>query len=329
MTRTWTASWRHSTLPPAESLPGAGTDRETSGLARATPVISLLTDYGWADGFVGAVHSVLRQRLPLVPIVDLTHGIAAHDVRAGSLALRRAAPYLASGVVLAVVDPGVGTGRRGVAVQVGHVRGQGPAAGIVFVGPDNGLLVPAIEARGGAGVAVHLEDRGYWLRSPGPTFAGRDVFAPAAAHLAAGGDMLALGRPIDPGTLARLPVPICTKHNDGSLEAEVIWVDHFGNIQLAAGPADLPGNGDLEKVTVTTAPTAVGGRGPSNNQGAPRWTARLVQVFGDLGTGELGLLVDSCGHLALCLFGASAAEWIGASERDVLVLSAPGTAQGQ
>lgn len=308
--------------------------RPASSAARATPTISLLTDYGWEDGFVGAVHSVLRRRLPDVALVDLTHGIAAHDVRAGSLALKRAAPYLADGVVLAIVDPGVGTARRCVAVKAGQAHEPGleqdggrdgnPDVGgaprVAFVGPDNGLMVPAIDALGGALSAVELEDRGYWLRAPGPTFAGRDILAPAAAHLAAGGEIMALGRAIDPLALTRLPAPVCCRREDGSLQVEVTWVDRFGNVQLAAGPADLPGDGrGLESVGVAT-PLAGDRRSPGS-RGEPKWTARLVQAFGDLGPGELGLLVDSCGSLALCLFGASAADRVGVAERDLLILS--------
>ncbi len=154
----------------------------------APRVISLLTDYGLADGFVGALHSVLRSRLPLVPIVDLTHGVPAQDVRAGSLALKRAGPYLAAGVVLAIVDPGVGTARRSIALSAG-------AADLIFVGPDNGLMLPALDTLGGPALGVELENLTYQLAAPGPTFAGRDIFAPAAAFLAGGGPMGELGPP--------------------------------------------------------------------------------------------------------------------------------------
>ena len=134
-------------------------------------VVSLLSDYGLADGFVGTLHSVLRSSLPGVPIVDLTHDIPPQDVRAGSLALQRAAPYLAPGVVLAVVDPGVGGRRRSLVVEAS-------GAGVVFVGPDNGLLLPAVRTLGGPRRVVELQDRGYWLpsrgrRSPGATSSRR------------------------------------------------------------------------------------------------------------------------------------------------------------
>jgi S-adenosyl-L-methionine hydrolase (adenosine-forming) len=179
-------------------------------------VVSLLSDFGLVDGFVGALHSVLRARLPDVPIVDLTHEVSPQDVRAGSLALARAAPYLAPGVVVAVVDPGVGTGRRVLAARARE-------GGVTFLGPDNGLLVPALEALGGPTEVVELRSPAHRLSSPGPTFAGRDIFAPAAAHLAAGGDISTLGPHVGSTTLVRLPDPICFKHANGGLQAEVTW----------------------------------------------------------------------------------------------------------
>jgi len=260
---------------------------------------------------------VLRARLPEVPIVDLTHEVRAQDVRAGSLALKRAAPYLAPGVVVAVVDPGVGTARRSVAVHAG-------GADLFFVGPDNGLMLPALDELGGPALAVQLENTAYQLPSPGPTFAGRDIFAPAAAFLAGGGEIEALGQQLDPGTLVRLSPLVCHE-SDGALEAEVAWVDHFGNVQLAAGPHALPAGPDA--LPVGTGPQAhavlmvrLRRRTQAHVDGANSWTARLVHTYGELAPGELGLLVDSYGYLALSLNGAGAAERLGVREQDVLVL---------
>ncbi len=290
-------------------------------------VVSLLSDYGLADGFVGALHSVLRARLPDVAIVDLTHEVRPQDVRAGGLALARAAPYLATGVVVAVVDPGVGTARRGLAIQAG-------AANIVFVGPDNGLLLPALDLLGGAVLAVELEDAAYRLppsgpaspglaspRSParGPTFAGRDIFAPAASHLAAGGALGALGREVSIETLVRLPVPLYRRAPDGALEVEVTWVDRYGNVQLAAPAPALAGlAGPGGRLEVSTGPATAASTTP------PR-PARVVRTYADLAAGELGALVDSYGFLALSLNGASAAEFLGAGEKDVLILRQSGS----
>jgi S-adenosylmethionine hydrolase len=276
-------------------------------VAQVPCVISLLSDYGLADGFAGALHCVIRARLPTVPIVDITHEVAPCDIRAGSLALLRAAPYLPFGVVLAVVDPGVATPRRGVAVQAA-------GADLFFVGPDNGLLPPAVDALGGPRLVVELQDRGYWSRAPGPTFAGRDIFAPAAALLAAGGDPLQLGAPIDAADLVRLAPPQVGQGPDGSCQAEVTWVDHFGNVQLAARPTDLPSR-PLVVVEVVGQPLL--------GLGSER-VARFVQAFAELEPGELGVLVDSYGQLALVLNNADAAASLNAHERDIVVLRPPG-----
>ena len=246
---------------------------------------------------------MIRARLPTVPIIDITHEIAPCDVRAGSLALLRAAPFLPPGVVLAVVDPGVGTPRRGIAVRAQD-------AVLFFGGPDTGVLVPAIKALGGAGLVIELQDRGYWLAAPGPTFAGRDVFAPAAAHLVAGGDPDELGARIDPEDLVQLPSPRCTRGGGGSCQAEVTWVDRFGNVQLAASRADLP-----------EGPHVLAGiLGPGASIPAVEHAARAVRAFGELPPGQLGILVDSYGQLALVLNSAKAAAFLGAEEGDVVAL---------
>ena len=156
--------------------------------------ISFLSDYGLDDEFVGVVKSVIRSIAPDVAVIDVTHEMPAHDVRAGGLALARSAQYLCPGVVLAVVDPGVGGAAPSVAVEVGD-------GASVLVGPDNGLLAPAVALVGGASRAVELTEADYQLEAPGATFAGRDVFAPAAAHLCRGVDLLDLGPAIDPATL--------------------------------------------------------------------------------------------------------------------------------
>lgn len=282
------------------------------------PVVSILTDYGLADGFVGVVHSVLRRRAPGCDLVDLTHGVRRQDVRAGALALVRAAPYLADGVVLAVVDPGVGTARRAVAVARPRGASALPAGAgpdVAFVAPDNGLVVPTLDALGGAWEAVELDDTGYWLDGPGPTFAGRDIFAPAAALLANGRRLGELGQGVPVDSLFRLPAPVNRRDPDGTLHSEVTWVDRYGNVQLAAmGVAergsDLFGTG---QVTVTVG----GGHGGA---GEGRYVARAATTFADLAPGRLGVIVDSCGHLALCLAAASAADATCLQEADTVTL---------
>src|SRR5882757_7591292 len=167
---------------------------------------------------------------PDLRIVDITHDISPFDVRAGALALVRAVQYLPDGVVLAVVDPGVGTERRCIAVEVD---------GGFLVGPDNGLLAPAVAMLGGPQRIVALENPEYQLVAPGPTFAGRDIMAPAASFLAAGVSIDAMGPALDPSGLAPGLVPLPQEADDGTIGGEVLWVDRFGNCQLNIAPEQL------------------------------------------------------------------------------------------
>lgn len=217
--------------------------------------ISFLSDYGAKDEFVGVVKSVIRSIAPDVQITDITHGIPRHDIRAGSLALARASQYLNPGIVLAIVDPGVGSNRRGVAVELAipsspATLGTGETSnsedtpsnheGIhsVLIGPDNGLLAPAVALLGGAARAVSLTNAALQLPSAGATFAGRDIFAPAAAHLCAGVPFEELGEEISVATLMPAVIPSAQIQAD-QIVAEILWIDHFGNAQLNIGPDDI------------------------------------------------------------------------------------------
>ena len=244
--------------------------------------VSFLSDFGTDDEFVGVVKSVLRNLAPHVTVVDLTHGITPFDVKAGGLALARASQYLAPGVVLAVVDPGVGTDRRAVAIEV--AGGDG-----VFVGPDNGLLASAVAMVGGAERAVALTNPEYQLEAPGATFAGRDVFAPAAAHLANGVPFDELGEAVDTHSLLPGVLPVMERRGD-EVKAEVLWVDRFGNAQLNLGLDDLEGFGEVVSLRLPN--------------GLRR--ARVVRTYGAIPPGEVGLVVDSYGLLAVCLDRQSA-----------------------
>jgi S-adenosylmethionine hydrolase len=260
----------------------------------SVPAIHFLSDYGTADEFAGVVRAVLHRQAPGSPVIDLTHHVPHFDVAAGAAALVRAAPYLGPGAVLAVVDPGVGTTRRGVALRVGDPSGDPGGGPEWWVGPDNGLLVPAVESMGGA-IAV------YRLASePGSTFDGRDVFAPAAAHLVGGGDPASLGEQVDPGSLVRLPDGPPDHFEGQVLVTSVTHIDSFGNTQFRAGPADLSRLkvevGSLVEVELASGQTV---------------DAKRVEAFGDLGRGEFGLLVDGNGHLALVLDRSSAADHLG------------------
>lgn len=246
--------------------------------------ISFLSDFGHADEFVGVVHSVIRSISPDATIIDVTHGIAPHDVRGGALALARAAQYLCPGVVLGVVDPGVGTNRRAVAIEVG-----GGAS--VLVGPDNGLLASAVAMVGGADRAVELTNTAYQLSRVGSTFDGRDIFAPAAAHLATGVDLGELGPTIDPSTLRPGLLPIIGTE-EGALIIEALWIDHYGNVQLNIGTDDLADWGDPFTLVV----------------GEHRETIALRMAYAGISPGEVGAVIDSSGLVSLAVNGGSAAE---------------------
>ncbi|MGH9286282.1 MAG: SAM hydrolase/SAM-dependent halogenase family protein, partial [Acidimicrobiales bacterium] len=246
-------------------------------MGRTYDTISFLSDYGLDDEFVGVVKSVIRGLAPAATVIDITHGVAPYDVRAGALALVRSVEYLAAGVVLAVVDPGVGTDRRAVAVEVGE------AGESVLVGPDNGLLAPAVAMVGGALRAAELTNTDFHLPSHGATFAGRDVFAPAAAHLCRGADLAELGELVDPVTLRPAVLPLSST-DAGRVSGEVLWVDRFGNLQLNVGPDEVVHLG--ERLTV--------GFG-----GDKARTARRVRAYAELAPGELGLVVDSSGLLSV------------------------------
>jgi S-adenosyl-L-methionine hydrolase (adenosine-forming) len=237
------------------------------------------------------VHRVISQIAPGTPIADITHQIPPHDVRAGALALWRCAPWLAPGVILAVVDPGVGTKRRAVAVAT--------EGGAVLVGPDNGLLLPAALLLGPITVAVELE------RNDGPdrgsTFDGRDLFGPSAARIATGVDVRSLGAEIQPGSLQGDPVPEAERESDGGVRTEVLWVDRFGNAQLNVRPADVGHLGQVVDVRTRKR----------------KWRARQVGAYGDLRErrpgkpAEVGLVQDSYGFLSISLNAESAAALTG------------------
>lgn len=264
--------------------------------------ISFLSDYGLRDEFVGIVKGVIADLAPHAKVIDLTHEIPPFDVRAGSLALARCISYVPSGIVLAVVDPGVGTSRRGVAVSVGGGRG-------VLIGPDNGLLSMGTALAGGADSAVVLNNPEFQLAAPGATFAGRDIFAPAAAHLCNGVALSELGEPVDPNLLLPGVVPLSRTEGDEVI-AEVTWVDRYGNCQLNVSPDDVAALGTLLSVGLTS---ATGERSTRS--------ANVVKNFQDIG-GGVGLVIDSFGMLALCIDRGSAAAELSVAVGDAVRLSA-------
>ncbi len=270
-------------------------------MERRFDTISFLSDFGTADEFVGVVKAVVRDLAPHVTIIDLTHDVPPFDVRAGALTLARCISYVPAGIVLAIVDPGVGTDRRAVAVEVAD------GAGIV-IGPDNGLLGPAVALTGGAERAVVLSNDEYHLASPGATFAGRDVFAPVAAHLCNGVDLSDLGEAIDPTLLLPSVIPL-PRIEGASLVCEALWIDRFGNVQLNVGPDDLSGAwgpdwGDRVRVRF----------------GEQVRSMVVVPSFAAIPPGAPGLVVDSYGMLALALDRFSAATELGLGPTDQVVL---------
>ena len=270
--------------------------------------ISFLSDYGYEDEFVGVVHSVIRSIAPHVAIIDVTHGIAPHDTRAGGLALARAANYLCPGVVVAVVDPGVGTQRRAIAIEVGDGASY-------LIGPDNGLLAPAVGLVGGATRAIELTSQDHRVPlAGGATFDGRDVFAPAAAHLCNGVSLEELGEDIDTASL--LPGVLPVSHLDGDeLVAEVLWIDRFGNCQLNVDPVDVDRFGTTMLVVM-----------PNTEKIGMR-----TEAYDQIPTGRAGLMVDSSGLLSLAIARGSAASEFDLAEGDEIRLAATdgSTAQTQ
>ena len=281
------------------------------------PAIFFLSDYGLVDEFAGVVRAVLQREAPGVPVIDLTHQVPSFDVAAGARALERAAPHLGPGVVLAVVDPGVGSERRGVAIEVDTVMGPR-----WLVGPDNGLLLPAAELLGGPRRALAL--------AGASTFDGRDVFAPAAAHLVGGGAPEDLGPPIDGDGLVALPdSPVPVSVADGVLTTSVTWVDGYGNVQLAGDVPTWDQLGLLPGaiVLVDLDPVPPDGRRGQELVGHLERPARArpVSSFSSLDASELGLVIDANGGHALVLDRASAASALGIAGPGTVVRVRVGT----
>jgi S-adenosyl-L-methionine hydrolase (adenosine-forming) len=251
--------------------------------------LSFLTDYGLEDGFVAACHGVGARLAPHAAIIDVTHLVPAGDIRRGAAVLAQTVPYLPPAVHVAVVDPGVGTARRGVAVAAGDS---------VFVGPDNGLLSWAVAACGGAARAFSLTNSGLWLDRVTATFHGRDIFMPVAAHLATDAELTAAGEEIDVAALVTLPTPERLVR-DGTAEGEVLTVDRFGNVQLT-----ITGS-DAATIGVTS------GGAMLVRSGRHQLTVPYRDMFGAVAPGELVAYADSAGLVSIAVNGGDAARRIG------------------
>jgi S-adenosyl-L-methionine hydrolase (adenosine-forming) len=254
--------------------------------------ISLTTDYGTFDGFVAACHGAIARINPDVRVIDVTHHVPPADVARGAAVLAQTAPYLPPSVHVVVVDPGVGTGRRAIALATPNG---------LLVGPDNGALIWAAEALGGILEAVELTNKDWFTGDVSRTFHGRDVFAPAAARFAAGAPLSDAGPSVDHDTLVRLPAPAVSV-GDGWLEAEVLTVDRFGNVQLAAGGAELAGLATDLLV--------------NDNVRARRGT-----TFHDVGPGDLLVYEDSAGQVAVAINGGRAVVVLSVRPGDTVRIS--------
>ncbi len=267
----------------------------------AGPFISFLTDFG-GESAPATCRGVIWTIAPEARILDLNHNVRKFAVRDGAFLLSRAVGYLPVGVHLAVVDPGVGTARRAVALRV--------ARGDVLVGPDNGLLRPAAAVLGGVTAAHELTERTLFLPRVSATFHGRDVFAPVAAHLAAGVALESVGPAVEPASLVELRLPEAAVE-DGGLRSGVLFIDSFGNVRVAGQPADLEGvagplaPGRRLRVTLPSSPVPVD---------IP-WAA----TFGERGPGEALVYEDAdYGGLGLAVNQGSAAERFGLAIDDVV-----------
>ncbi len=251
--------------------------------------ISFLTDYGLEDGFVAACHGAAARIEPAARVIDITHLVQPGDVRRGAAVLAQTVGYLPPAVHVAVVDPGVGTSRRAIAVA---------AADSIFVGPDNGLLSWAIAALGGAKEAVQLTNGDLWLHPVSATFHGRDIFMPAAAHLAAGLNLREAGEQIGIDDLIALPAPTSRLH-DGAAEGEVMSVDRFGNVQLSIPAADagMLGIGIGSPVIVRC--------------GRRQFTVPYLDTFAAGAPGEIVAFTDSAGLISLAINAGDAAQQLG------------------
>ena len=252
-------------------------------------MITFLTDFGLEDDFVGTCHGVIAGIAPDVRVIDVTHGIEPQAVQQGAIVLRNTVPYLPVGVHLAVVDPGVGGSRRAIAVRTRDGR--------TFVGPDNGLLLLAADELG-VEAAHELVDPRFRLADVSRTFHARDIFAPAAAHLASGVEISELGPVVDAGDLVRIDVPEPVVGRT-QISTTVLVIDRFGNIATNAGREHVAAlgvsAGDRVEIRLTL----------------DRYYAILADTFADAGPGELLLYEDSYGLMTLAISRGDAAGLTG------------------
>jgi len=248
--------------------------------------ICFLSDFGLADDFVGTCKGVMLGVAPGLTIVDLTHDVPGFAVKAGAEILEHATRYMPTdSVYLAIVDPGVGTKRQALALRTDRDA--------LLVGPDNGLLVRAADALGGVAEAVVLDNPDYHVHPVSNTFHGRDVFAPAAAHLAAGTALAQLGKSVAPASLVRLEGSEDSGNSGETLEAGIISIDRFGNARLSLAYEDSGLKyGDWLRI----------------DAGDGQMSVKYVETFGSSKAGELVLVPDSHWRLSLSINTGNASQ---------------------
>jgi S-adenosyl-L-methionine hydrolase (adenosine-forming) len=269
--------------------------------------VCFLTDFGLTDDFVGTCHGVIKLIAPDAEIIDVTHGIPPQAILQGALVLANTLPYLPIGVHLAVVDPGVGGGRRAIALS--------DRDGRRFVGPDNGLLLLAAERSGIADVR-ELANPAYALESISRTFHGRDLFAPAAAHLANGVPLGELGPPLAPDALVRLDIPVA-QCSEGTIDAIALFVDSFGNVAL-----------NLTRDDVERAGVVPGTRVELELEGE-RYYAVAARTFADARTGDVILYEDSYRNMSIAISRGSAASLLHAEPGQAIRIRLAGNLLGE
>jgi len=265
---------------------------------RPSPVITFLSDYGLQDDFVGICHGVMLSICPEARVIDLTHGITRHDIRAGAIVLDDALPFVPVGVHLAVVDPDVGARRRAVALRLADQR--------LLVGPDNGLLSLAAQSAGGVLEAVDIARSTFRRQPVSATFHGRDIFSPVAAALAGGAPLAEAGDPLDPAALVSLSLP-APRWLDGALVAHVRYIDRFGNCALNVHHEELADSGlKLGHPAALELPRGVS------------LAVTFVRTFADAEPGELLLYEDAQRRLAIAVSRGDAADRLGLGVDDEL-----------
>ncbi len=253
--------------------------------------ITFLSDFGLKDDFVGTCHGVIKRIAPDAQIIDITHGIPPTSILEGALVLANTIGFMPVGIHLAIVDPGVGGPRRPLALRDEEAR--------VYVGPDNGLLLPAA-SRAGVAEAYELANPAYALESISRTFHGRDLFSPAAAHLANGVPLEDLGPPVDPDGLVRLDLPEPAV-SDGAIRATLLYVDSFGNIALNLDRDDVESLGIFSGARVEL------------ELSGERYYAVMARTFADARPGDVILYEDSYKKMSLAISRGSAARMLHAT----------------